>query len=88
MAGGGSEIRIPLPALAPIGQQAVDETIRQVREGYSNKVGARVSTAAGGQAQAFLSVQRGKLAAAGYAGWTRAAGVSAGGEVTWDLRPK
>lgn len=71
--------------MATITQSAIDETVKQVREGYSNKAGFKASTADGGQGKIFIAWQRGQLDAAGYVGWKRREGLSAGGEVTWDL---
>ena len=71
--------------LAPLSQQANDAAIKAVREGYSNKVGFKASTA--GSGQIFSSLSRGQLEASGYLGASRR-GLEAGVEVTWDLKPK
>lgn len=79
-------VHVPV-TIAAISDQAVAETIKQVHDGYSNKIGARVSSGDGGSGRIFASVNRGQFDAAGYIGASRK-GLEIGAEVTFDLNPK
>lgn len=79
-------IHVPLK-IATITDQAVAETIKSVHDGYSNKIGARISSGDGGSARIFGSVERGQMSAAGYVGASRK-GLEIGAELTFDLNPK
>lgn len=80
-------IALPPVKIAPLTAQANEAMLRSIREGYSNKVGLKASTADGGTGQLFVSVARERLQASGYLGGSRR-GLEVGGEVTFDLNRK
>lgn len=80
-------LTLPGLKIATVSEQAVDEAIRAVREGYSNQVGLKLSTANRGTARISGDVHRGQMAAAGYIGASRQ-GLEAGVEVTFDLQKR
>jgi len=84
----GASLRVPLPGLTPITDQAVATELQRIKAGYSSKVGVRASTADHGTIGVFGNLEHGRLSGTGYSTWKRDQGLAAGAEVTFDLRPK
>lgn len=84
----GSAIKLPAVKLQPLTDAANQAALAQVREGYSNKVAIGANTAGGGTGYVKGSIAKDRLAAAGYLSVNRQQGWAAGGELSWDLRPK
>lgn len=84
----GGQIALPPIKLQPITDSANAAALASVREGYSNRVAIGANTAAGGSLYLKGSVVRDRLTASGYLTASRQQGVAAGGELSWDLRPR